>query len=144
MFAAHIGFYYADGSEILLNNPVHLVDGSLHDAIKRADTADDLEKKKTQNRCCNQKDDGQLGIDKERSAQGSEHHDRRAKSRPHAGGDGVLDGGHVAGQTGHQGGFAEVVRVGEGELLKLCELLLADFRAYSLSAGRGKTGVTLA
>ena len=143
MIAPDIGLYHPDGGEIFLDNAVYQVDGSLHHAVKGAYPADNLKQQKAQNRRGDEKNYGQLRINKEGSSQCCQHHHRRAESGPQSGGDGVLDGGNIAGQTGYQGRFAEVICIGEGKLLQLGKLLFADLSAYPLSAGGGEAGVAL-
>ena len=105
--------------------------------------ADDEKEKGSQNRGRHQKYQGQPGIDEEGGDDGRGHHHRGAEARPQAGGDGILNGCHVAGHAGDQGGGAEMVCIRKGELLELGKFSLAQLCPQALAAAGRKYGCAL-
>ena len=105
---------------------------------------DNVKEYGAQQRGGHKKHQRQFGVDGKGHGQGDEHHHRRAERGAHARGHRVLDGGDVAGQPRDQGGGAEFVGVGKGELLQLLKFRLADFGPQPLAGGGGEVGVPLA
>lgn len=50
VISAYIGFYYPDGSQIFLDDPVDLIHGTLHPGVERPYMADDEKQHNAQNR----------------------------------------------------------------------------------------------
>ena len=123
---AHIGLHHADGGDVFLHAGVQVVVLLEHLGEDLHGAAHDEHQTHGQEQQRPHVDHGHLAVDLEGHEDGADQRDGGAEAHAQNHLVGVLDVGHVGGQTGDQTGGAEVVDVGEAEGLNVLKHTLAQ------------------
>ena len=119
MVLPDVGLHHSDTGDVLLDTGVHVV-VLLEDLLEVFHRpAHNEEEQHAQHHHRHQVDTGQLGVDGEGEHHGHQQAGRGPAAHPQDHHVGVLDVGHVGGQTSDQAGGTELVNVGEGIGLNL-------------------------